>query len=707
MKLRLVIRRFLFLSAIVYFMFCGINGLAQTGFVMLEPDSGKMNHIALNYWNGEYQIVTTGADAWIITLPLKNRIPDGFNILTFEYFCPQGLDHLELFFGPPLSEARSKRIGAVGLSEGWTLFTADLSQDKVVWGKEGDWLRIDFGGKAGVRMHIRNISLRPPTEREKMLAKTRDEKARREIEMQERILKYLSDDYTSEIINVTIDSQTVCIEGKADGSGLFLCEVPPYHDVTETRDFRFVIPVEEDEFRTLLDRFLMRDGIIYDRLLSKWVLAEKSSSGYRLVSHARYPGEIKAKYDLPPLVPAGRKGLGGFGANRGHTEDLDELGITSATVNIWFTRFMFTKPAQGRISHNYNGQTYYFGEKDVMMLDSTFRTTARKGIVTAGILLVGKAEQCPDPEIGRLLQHPDMDPAGIYSMPNMTSPESVNCYAAAIDFLESRYTRPDKKFGMLNHLIIHNEVDAGWVWTNMGRKSALLYMDAYIKSMRLCYAVARSYNPHSEVFISLTHHWSWTSHPLFHPSRDLMEILLDYTRAEGDFHWAVAQHPYPESLFEPKTWLDEQVDFSFNTRMITFKNLEVLDAFVKRPEMLYKGKIKRTLWLSENGTNSKSYSDQDLAEQAAGFAYAWKKMKKLDGIDGFQWHNWFDHRGEGGLRLGLRRFPDDQDDPGGKKPVWYLYKAADTGSENQVFEPYKKIIGIRRWNITSYRGDIE
>ena len=68
--------------------------------------------------------------------------------------------------------------------------------------------------------------------------------------------------------------------------------------------------------------------------------------------------------------------------------------------------------------------------------------------------------------------------------------------------------------------------------------------------------------------------------------------------------------------------------------------------------------------------------------QAAGFAYAWKKMKVLDGIDGFQSHNWFDSRGEGGLRIGLRRFPDDETDPGGAKPACYVFKAADTPNEN-------------------------
>jgi hypothetical protein len=185
-----------------------------------------------------------------------------------------------------------------------------------------------------------------------------------------------------------------------------------------------------------------------------------------------------------------------------------------------------------------------------------------------------------------------------------------------------------------------------------------------------------------------------------------MEILIQYTKAEGDFQWAMAQHPYPQSLMEPKTWLDTQVDFTFNSPLITFANLEVLNAWIKLPEVLYKGKTKRTLWLSENGTNSKTYSDQDLKEQAAGFAFTWKKMEKLDGIDGFQWHNWFDNRGEGGLRIGLRRFPDDEKDPGGPKPVWYVFKAADTANENEVFDQYKEIIGIKDWKETRYTGVI-
>lgn len=132
---------------------------------------------------------------------------------------------------------------------------------------------------------------------------------------------------------------------------------------------------------------------------------------------------------------------------------------------------------------------------------------------------------------------------------------------------------------------------------------------------------------------------------------------------------------------------------------VTFKNLEVINKWILESENLYMGTTKRTLWLSENGTNSPTYSEEDLNEQAAGFAYAWKKIKALDGIDGIQWHNWIDNRAEYGLRIGLRRYPDDEEDPLGKKHVWYAYQAAGTDQEDTVFEPYLAIIGISDWDI--------
>ena len=185
----------------------------------------------------------------------------------------------------------------------------------------------------------------------------------------------------------------------------------------------------------------------------------------------------------------------------------------------------------------------------------------------------------------------------------------------------------------------------------------------------------------------------------------MIDLLAAFTRAEGDFPWALAYHPYPQNLFNPRTWEDEQATFDFNTKKITPKNIEVLDAYMKQPALLYQGKV-RPVHLSENGFNSKDYSPKSLEDQAAGMAMVWKKIASLTSIESWQYHNWIDNRQEGGLRIGLRKFPDTPGDPLGKKPIWHLYKALGTPREDAVAAPYLKTIGISSWEDIIHREPI-
>ena len=187
----------------------------------------------------------------------------------------------------------------------------------------------------------------------------------------------------------------------------------------------------------------------------------------------------------------------------------------------------------------------------------------------------------------------------------------------------------------------------------------------------------------------------------------MLEHLLAFSKAEGDFNWAIAYHPYPQDLRNPRTWEDTKATYRLDTPQITFKNLEVLDAWVKLPSTKFLGKYQRTGHLPEQGPNSPDYSQKSLNEQAASMAYAWKKLERLSSIGLFHYHNWIDNRGEGGLRIGLRRFPDDKDDPQGAKPVWKIFQAADTANEDASFEPVKKVIGIQDWKEIQYRGPIK
>lgn len=665
----------------------------------LKFDINKVNQLTVvQKTTNHYELTTTGEDPYIYTQGITKALPKDSAVLTFEYKSSAATDRLQLFFGPAISEQRSIKIGELSATTTWKKASLNLYKIKneLLWGKAGDFIRMDFGNKSGIKIEIQNMYFRKMNAAEQAILDKEEEQIRTDENIKDALASYLSKQFSSKISEVKISSNNVVITGQYAGDGKFnLCEIYPNDTLVTTKLFKNKTALNSNSFQITLPRIINKNGIAYDRLLSKWIIAKESGSTDEIVSHARYAEIIETKQTMSPGIIKNKKGLGGFFINA-YSSDLDLLGITSITINIPITGFMYSKPAGDRIAHTYGNKTYYFSQNYLNGIDNALKLTASKDIVVAAIILVQKASESADPEIGKILQHPCYTSEGIYTMPNLTTDEGVNCYAAALDFLASRYNRIDNAYGRIHKWIIHNEVDAGLTWTNMGKKPMLVYLDTYIKSMRICHNISRQYDANSEIMGSFTH--SWNEAVELYSSKEMLTYLQKFSSLEGDFQWGVAYHPYPQDLNEPKTWNDTKATFSMNSALVTFKNLEVIDRWIKLDENKFKNTTKRTLWLSENGTNSRTYNEQDLKEQAAGFAYAWKKLSQLDGIDAIQWHNWFDNRTEFGLRIGLRKFPDEAGDPAGAKPVWYLYQAAGTSEEDAKFEPYKSVIGINNWN---------
>jgi hypothetical protein len=291
-------------------------------------------------------------------------------------------------------------------------------------------------------------------------------------------------------------------------------------------------------------------------------------------------------------------------------------------------------------------------------------------------------------------------------MPNFTSQAGVNAFAAAMNFLAERYSRPDGQYGRVHHWIMHNEVNSGFYWTNAGTKTLITYLDLYQKSLRVACLLARQYDPNAKPLVSLEHDWTAHPDPRSYAGREMLERLVDFSRKEGDFPWGIAFHPYAQDLFNPRTWEDAEATFNFATPYITFRNIEVLDAWALQPRVAFRGHEPREIQFTEQGLNSQDYSEKALTDQAAGLAYAWKKIEPLKTVTAFQYHLWADDRSEGGLRLGLCKFADDPQDPHGRKPSWHLYQAIGTDGWEEAARFALPIIGIKDWNEVHHLGGI-
>ena len=223
---------------------------------------------------------------------------------------------------------------------------------------------------------------------------------------------------------------SVRVTGEYTGeSNFFLGEIPPYLDIIDVKKAPYKVKLEDSSFEIELERYVERDGALYDRLLSKWAIYKEGVERDQLVSHAHQADEIHAFQNLPAIKLTSKKGLGGIIPNQ-YISDFTSLGISSATINVCITQFMHLTPRAGDIAHTYGGRTYYMDEGYLKtVLDVPLLEAAKRNIAVAAIILVEPAAKCVDPDLGALLQHPDYE-RGVYTMPNMTTLESVNCYAA-------------------------------------------------------------------------------------------------------------------------------------------------------------------------------------------------------------------------------------------------------------------------------------
>lgn len=510
-----------------------------------------------------------------------------------------------------------------------------------------------------------NVVVRPKGDKYQMAANIKD---------------YLAKDYPSKVTNVQVTSDKVIIKGNCGGSGTYLlAEITPWQDVTELEKYPYTQDLSGGGFTVTVDRIVPnREGIRYDKVFSKWAVVKVDGDRQTLDSHARYADDVVPKKS-PEAVPLRNKKGFGAGDIDLYFSDCKEMNVGSITMNVVLNDYI---KGEGS-GYSYGGQNYSLGAfKDYV--DRVTRRAGEMDLVVSAIILCQTNSIFKDPE----------NKGGNYTMPNLTTAKAFNLYAAALEHMASTHCTPGNR---ISHWIMHNEVDFANEWTNMGDQPMMRYLDRYIKSMRICYNIVRQYDQNASVLGSYTHCWA-KADGSFAPKM-MLEKTVEYSSAEGDFRWGVAYHPYPQNLAKPSFWIDDtQATYSLNSKYVTFKNLEVIDAWIRQKENFYKGKTKRVLFLSEQGTNSPSYSESDLTLQAAGGAWAWKKVSKLDGIDAIQWHNWADNKAEGGLRIGLRTFAEGSVSNLTPKPVWYVWKAAGTAEEDSVFDQYKTTLGISDWD---------
>ena len=644
---------------------------------------------------GVYELTTTGTDPFFrIDLPALTPVSEATPrpwILQLEYFCPAGIKHLQWRSGKTLHSPQAPSLPGMMPAEGWTEYKINLTDldPNSCRSRRPFPARIDLGQQANVKLRIRNVHVRPMSDQEYQRAQEAAARIAAKKELAQEIQDYLHKQWPGSIEQFQIQEQTLSLEGLIEGDkqGDYFLVPRHSHEISaspanqESLDQAIPVPVKTEGTWSLTLNAADHPTVILAG--NRLQLYRKLESKWEPISSAVYASRQHSDNPLPPPPKLhAAKGLTCI-TPRYQSQQLRDLGLKHASVNVGIHSLLSDTPRPKWPAITVLGKRWWMNPLELHHLDRSVRIIRDAGATVAMIVLI-RGPGNP----ASLLAHPESDSAGAYAMPNLTTKQAAERYRASIEVLAKRYGGGPESVARADHWIIHNEVDYGWQWTNMGEQPMELFMDHYVRSMRIVQQSVQQYNPHAYTFISLTHRWNIRENVRWktYAPKAMVEHLIELNQREGDFAWGLAYHPYPQSLWKANTWDDTQVDDDFETKLITIKNLQVLDRWMHQDKMRRSDGSLRPVICSEQGFHADPDDPQALTIQSAALLYTWQKLRQCPSIVAFDYHRPNDHPDEGGLLLGLRTYSTADEPIGKPKPAWDTYQAIGTEREAELIK---------------------
>ncbi len=352
----------------------------------------------------------------------------------------------------------------------------------------------------------------------------------------------------------------------------------------------------------------------------------------------------------------------------------------------------------GTFPYRFEGQTYYIFEDAVSEMEKSIKgyKVSTVVVLNSPLRFGSKREE----DMLKTCLHPKFEkeaPYAFISAFNMTTLEGQRVFAAFLSFLSEKYACGNEETGCINGAIISNEINLQYNWGNMGPVTPEYYMEEYTVALRLAWIAAARHFKNFRIYISLANNWNVVvgDPGYFFKGKQLIDLLGENCAKDGDFPWNVAHHPYPEDFGHPDFWNDRWATFEFTTRLITYRNMEVLEKYLAQEKLLYKGQQRRILF-SEQGFNSGSGPLSGLMKKqaAAGYVLSFMKARNMKTVDMMTHHSTIDNPHEFGLNLGIYEYDENAPHHKGKaKPIENMVRAMDTPYEGAAVEYAKQVIG--------------
>ncbi len=360
-----------------------------------------------------------------------------------------------------------------------------------------------------------------------------------------------------------------------------------------------------------------------------------------------------------------------------------------------------------------NGKTYYFSRPGVTHIDSLVSRFSRRGInVTAVVIGWANTNYNKYP---KALAYTDQ--ARVTMAFNTSNDLGAGYWTAFMEFLAKRYSQSAKQ-GLIDSFVIGNEIDYAYDWNQIipnteydnhgnllfARAPFETYMEEYARTLRLANLAVKKYNSNMKVCVSFTKNWATSCYKNYKVDRvskrynsyapkDILDWLIKYERARGDYDWGLCLHPYPlDVAYQKPLVMDLEyltpVNGDYNTSpWLTVTNLEIIEQYLEKKVNRF-GNTIRSVYLTENGFNCVDNTTENMYYQAANMAQFYYRAASLDCVKSICMFSAMDNNTQ--YNFGVLKTD------GTKKLSYDVWKYIDTDKSSQYADKYLKYIEMKK-----------
>ncbi len=253
-------------------------------------------------------------------------------------------------------------------------------------------------------------------------------------------------------INITLEKEYA---KEHKNEKLYIFELSPWQSTSQLDLIEPVASAKASESMKVTLPYINGNA---NRLYSKFLVAEKAADGsYSIVTSAKYIENLELLSENSEEYPTteSKKGL-----QAQMIPDLQLLGVRHALVTVAINEYIVGENTDSAASFVYNGQTYYINRAKLDTLDYRVKALTDSGMNVYMNFVLSKPDSNASAVVKSFYSDTASDSAHFYAL-NTTNETAMKNFQAFMDYMASRYTRPDHAYGFVPNFILGFEINSG------------------------------------------------------------------------------------------------------------------------------------------------------------------------------------------------------------------------------------------------------